>query len=84
VSKCDEWQRRLKFRLARASGFERPGIIREAFKDARQLVGDGDASRKDVLDIIEAAAREYNIRSIAAKPQGMFAGPPFHDGPAAA
>ncbi len=84
MSKCDEWQRRLRFDLARASGFERPGIIRKALTEARQLVKAGQ-SRKDVLDIVEAAAREHEIKSI--KPPssaGFFRNLPDDDGPRAA
>jgi hypothetical protein len=73
VSKCvEDWRRRLRFELARASRSERPAIIRKALAEARPLVEAGEA-RQGILDIAEACAKEHGIRSLKqAKPAGFF------------
>lgn len=69
----ESWRRNLRFQLARASGSERPAIIRKALAEARPLVEAGEAGRQDVLDIAEACAKEHGVRSLKpAKPAGFF------------
>lgn len=74
MSKCvEDWRRRLRFELARASGSERPGIIRKALDEARPLVETGKASGDDIKDIAEACTREHGMTSLKpAKPAGFF------------
>jgi hypothetical protein len=79
------WRRNLRFQLARASGSERPRLIREALVEAHPLVDAGKVRRQDVLDIAEAAAREHGITSLKpASPAGFFQSLNDDDGPRAA
>lgn len=85
----DKWSRRLREQMATASATERPAIILRAVETAKPFIRAKTATRKEVIDILEACSREHGLTALkaandTARAKGLFAGPPFHDGPEAA
>lgn len=84
-----DWERRLRFELARSSGWERPAVIRKALSEARPLA----AYKATILDVAYDLAREYGItdaqmrsatKSSRPSSSGFFQNLPSDDGPRAA
>jgi len=71
MSDLVEWARRLRFELARASGWERPAIIKKALGEAGPLA----AQREKVIAIAYDLARQYEITSEQIKAAGKSSRP---------
>ena len=82
----ERFERHLRERLAAAPKAERPVILREAVDLARPLVSSGQLTRNRAIATIHAIGRQHDIKTLksASPAKGLFAGPPFHDGPEAA
>jgi hypothetical protein len=82
----ERFERQLRERLKDAPPLARGGILREAVDLARPLVALGQLSRTRAISTIHAIGREHDIKTLksASPAKGLFAGPPFHNGPEAA
>lgn len=82
----ERFERQLRERLAAAPDLKRGGILREAVDLARPLVASGQLTRTRAISTIHTIGRERDIRTLksASPAKGLFAGPPFHNGPEAA
>jgi hypothetical protein len=81
----ERFERQLRERLEAAPEAQRPVILREAVDLARPLVASGQLTRGRAISTIHALGREHDIKTLKpASAKGLFAGPPFHNGPEAA
>jgi hypothetical protein len=82
---AERFERHLRERLEAAPDSERAGILRKAVDLAKPLVTSGQVSRARAISTIHAIGQLHGIKTLklADKAKGLFAGPPFHDGPEA-